>query len=196
MLSYSSTFAANPSLFGSTTTNTATNPNSEDIFVVGSPDDTVQVLRFSPVVNEKPLLTAGSWDGPPHLAFCVAKFLLVTVHFYLVWFLESKQRIINGTLDNHGILTNELHSELHLYLYCDPRMVARLCLFRWRSPSSARCCQIRSNTVVPVGGDVENNEAGTLSTSASTSLQNETVAEQRYGINPHSIYNIVCIHIY
>ncbi|KAK5984834.1 Protein-tyrosine phosphatase [Trichostrongylus colubriformis] len=59
-----SSFGAKPSIFGSTaTTTTTTNPNAEDIAVEGSPDDTVQVLRFSPNPNEKPLLAAGSWDG-------------------------------------------------------------------------------------------------------------------------------------
>ncbi|KAK6029012.1 WD domain, G-beta repeat protein, partial [Ostertagia ostertagi] len=64
MFGSSSSFGAKPSIFGSTTATTATtNPNAEDIAVEGSPDDTVQVLRFSPNPNEKPLLAAGSWDG-------------------------------------------------------------------------------------------------------------------------------------
>ncbi|VDO25882.1 unnamed protein product [Haemonchus placei] len=83
MFGSSSSFGAKPSIFGSTTTTTTTtNPNAEDIAVSGpinipnrktvyqrsikvegSPDDTVQVLRFSPNPNEKPLLAAGSWDG-------------------------------------------------------------------------------------------------------------------------------------
>ncbi|VDM56321.1 unnamed protein product [Angiostrongylus costaricensis] len=38
-------------------------------YVDGSPDDTVQVLRFSPNTNEKPLLAAGSWDGVSMMSF-------------------------------------------------------------------------------------------------------------------------------
>ncbi|PAV83790.1 hypothetical protein WR25_22950 [Diploscapter pachys] len=33
------------------------------VIVDGSPDDTVQVLRFSPPTSEKVLLAAGAWDG-------------------------------------------------------------------------------------------------------------------------------------
>ncbi|KAE9420498.1 hypothetical protein Angca_003019 [Angiostrongylus cantonensis] len=64
MFGSSSSFGAKPSIFGSTpTSTTSATSNVEDIAVDGSPDDTVQVLRFSPNTNEKPLLAAGSWDG-------------------------------------------------------------------------------------------------------------------------------------
>ncbi|CAD6186110.1 unnamed protein product [Caenorhabditis auriculariae] len=66
MFGGSSNFNSKP-LFGSTTsmssTPVATSSTPDDILVEGAPDDTVQVLRFSPSTTEKPLLAAGSWDG-------------------------------------------------------------------------------------------------------------------------------------
>ncbi|CAI4223143.1 unnamed protein product [Auanema sp. JU1783] len=60
MFGSSSSFnTSKTSLFGNTTNVTS----NDDIEVPSAPDDTVQVVKFSPQTTEKPLLAAGSWDG-------------------------------------------------------------------------------------------------------------------------------------
>ncbi|CAI5438259.1 unnamed protein product [Caenorhabditis angaria] len=63
-----STFGANKTnLFGSTSNNSSTNNSNnstaDDFFIEGAPDDTIQVIKFSPQPQDKPMIACGSWDG-------------------------------------------------------------------------------------------------------------------------------------
>uniref|UniRef100_A0A1I7TQZ1 WD_REPEATS_REGION domain-containing protein n=1 Tax=Caenorhabditis tropicalis TaxID=1561998 RepID=A0A1I7TQZ1_9PELO len=60
----------NKSMFGGTSMASSTiapaattNTQSEDFFVDGAPEDTIQVIKFSPVPQDKPMLACGAWDG-------------------------------------------------------------------------------------------------------------------------------------
>lgn len=59
---FGSTTMGSTNAFGSTTQSNSTNPNN-DIEVQQAPEDTVQALKFNPLVQGTPiLLAAGSWD--------------------------------------------------------------------------------------------------------------------------------------
>ncbi|CAB3408495.1 unnamed protein product [Caenorhabditis bovis] len=60
----SSGFGNKSTIFGQSSNSTALNSSNNDDFLVdGAPDDTVQVIKFSPQPQDKPMLACGSWDG-------------------------------------------------------------------------------------------------------------------------------------